>query len=164
MEKSLRSKYRLRKISQDIKPNKLLIEDIEKLKEIYISFWGTVDLYTDKEFKRLIIQNLSYSYKIDNEVIAYCLIDYKKRENIAEIYLLCVKKEYQGYHLGKTLLSFCLDNCCKSNIKNFCLHVSTENKLACNLYKKLGFTVKKFIKDYYHDEKDNDAYYMILNI
>ena len=130
-----------------------------------MSFWGTIDLYKNSEFKRIIKQNLSYLYRIDNEIIAYCLIDFIKKENIAEISLLCVKKEYQRNHLGESILSFCLNNSCNLNIKNFCLHVSTTNVSAYNLYKKEGFTIKCFIKDYYKDKnpEDNDAYLMVLD-
>ena len=68
--------------------------------------------------------------------------------------------------MGKSLLSFCLNNCSNLNKKNFSLNVSTTNFPAINLYEKEGFTIKTFIKKYYNDEnpKDNDAYLMTLDL
>ena len=87
-------------------------------------------------------------------------------KDIVRIILICVKKEYKGNHLGKSLLSFCINYCFNLGLKNFSLHVSTTNMPALKLYKKLGFRINKFIEKYYHDEnpKDNDAYYMTLHI
>ena len=165
MKKSINRKYKIENLIKN-NPIKMEIKDIPQIKEIYKSFWGTIDLFKNSEFKQVIKQNLSYEYKIDNEIIAFCLIEYPTNDNLAEIELLCVKKEYQGYHLGKSLLSFCINNCCNLNIKNFCLHVSSNNIPAINLYKNQGFTTKNFIKDYYHDKdpNDNDAYFMILDM
>ena len=152
MVKKYRTRYKMKKLLQEIKPVKIILSDIPKIKEIYISIWGTIGLFSNLEFRRVIKQNISYLYKIDNEVIAFCLIDYQKKENISEICLLCVKKEYQGFHLGESLLSFCLNKCSNLNKKNFSLHVSTTNFPAINLYEKKGFTIKTFIKKYYNDE------------
>ena len=165
MAEIARKRYKIKKIIKEIKPIKVVLSDIPQIKEIYKSFWGTVDLYKNKEFKNIIKQNLSYSYKIKDEIIGYCLIEFFKKENIAEIDLICIKKEYHGYHLGKSLLIFCIDNCYNLNIRTFRLYVSTTNIPAFNLYKKEGFVIKDFVEDYYHDNnpKDNDAYCMILN-
>ena len=166
MAKGIRKKYKNKKIIKDIKPIKMELEDIPQIIEIYKSFWGSIDLYKNSQFKKIIKQNLSYLYKIKNEVIAYCLVEFKNNKNTAEIDLLCVKKEFQRYHLGETLLSFCLTNCVNLNIKTFYLHVSTNNTPALKLYQKKGFTTKNFIKKYYNDKnpEDNDAFLMILNV
>ena len=79
---------------------------------------------------------------------------------------MCVKREFKGNHLGKSLLSYCINYCNELDFKNFALHVSTTNTPAFNLYKKLGFVIKDFIQQYYDDEKpeDSDAYLMTLNM
>lgn len=151
---------------QNLEPVKMKIEDLPQIAEIYISYWGTMCLYPDTTFERIIRQDLSYVYKIKDEVIAFCLIYYDLNDDNAEIALLCVKKEFKGNHLGKSLLSFCINYCKDLNYKNFSLHVSTTNMPAINLYKNLGFVTRDFIKEYYDDGKpeDNDAYFMTLNM
>ena len=166
MGKVLEEKDYIERIIKDIKPIKMAIEDLPQIAEIFISYWGTMGLYHDTVFERIINQNMSYVYKIHDEVIAFCLMSYDYNDDIVEVDLLCVKKKYKGFHLGKNILSFCIDNCIKLNYNNFCLHVSTTNTPAFNLYKKLGFEIKEFIAEYYSDEKpeDRNAYYMELKI
>ena len=165
MGQNLLSIFNLNKFFQEPKPIKMTKEDIPQIIEIYKSYWGTIGLYKDSTLKKIISQKISYAYKKGGEIIAFCLIYYTKNK-IGIITLICVKKEYKGHHLGKSLLSFCINNCSKLNIKKFSLHVSTTNLHAFTLYKNLGFIVKKHITNYYHDEnpKDNDAFYMTLNI
>ena len=149
----------------NIKPILMTINDIPQINEIYKSFWGAQTLYNNNILEKIINLNMSYTYKIKNEVIAFCLMAYNNKKKLISVILLCVKKEYQGKHLGKSLLSFCINMCKNRNFRNFDLHVSTTNLTAFILYKKLGFVVNSFIKNYYHDvnSKDNDAYYMTLN-
>ena len=87
-------------------------------------------------------------------------------KRIIEIDLLCVKKEYKGNHLGKSLLNFCINICKRLNFNNFGLHVSTTNTTAIGLYSKLGFKIRDIIENYYNDynPKDNNAYYMTLTL
>ena len=151
---------------ENIPPVKMTIEDLPQIAEIFISYWGTKGLYRDVEFERIINQDISFVYKINDEVIAFCLIEYLYEKDTVEIDLLCVKREFKGNHLGKSLLSYCINYCNELDFKNFALHVSTTNTPAFNLYKKLGFVIKDFIQQYYDDEKpeDSDAYFMTLNM
>ena len=151
---------------ENIPPVKMTIEDLPQIAEIFISYWGTKGLYRDVEFERIINQDISFVYKINDEVIAFCLIEYLYEKDTVEIDLLCVKREFKGNHLGKSLLSYCINYCNELDFKNFALHVSTTNTPAFNLYKKLGFVIKDFIQQYYDDEKpeDSDAYLMTLNM
>ena len=156
----------IERLIKNIKPTHLKIEDIPQVAEIFISYWGTMCLYHDTVFERIVDQNISFVYKIENEVIAFCLMEYNYKKDIVEVDLLCVKKEFRGHHLGKSILSFCINYCKKLNLKCFSLHVSTTNKPALNLYKKLGFVICGYNNNYYSDEKpeDSNAYYMKLNI
>ena len=166
MGERIEKKDYIENLIKNIKPIKMKIEDLPQIAEIYISYWGTMCLYKDEEFERIINQNLSFVYKIEDEVIAFCLMEYNYKYDIVIVDILCVKKEFKGHHLGKSLLSFCINYCKDLNYKHFCLHVSTTNIPAFNLYEKLGFVIFGFIPKYYRDEKpeDSDAYYMTLNI
>ena len=151
---------------KDIKPILMKIEDIPQISEIFISYWGTMCLYKEITFVRIISQNLSYVYIIGDKIIAFCLMEYNYEDDIVEVVLFCVRKEFKGHHLGKKLLSFCIKNCFEFGFNTFSLHVSTTNVPAFNLYKKAGFKIREFIPKYYMDEKpeDSNAYFMILNM
>ena len=153
-------------LAKNIKIEKMKVEDIQQIAKIYISYWGSMCLYSEKQFEMIISQNISYVYKNENEVIAFCLMKYNFMNNTINVDTLCVKQEYRGFHLGQNILSFCLKNCMELGFRDFSLHVSTTNIPAFNLYKKMGFVIKGFIQKYYIDVKpeDSDAYYMELNI
>ena len=153
--------------NKNIIPIKLSINDIPQIIEIYKSYWGNTGLYKYSLFRLIIEQNLSYAYKIGDDVIGFCLMENNPKEKNIEIALLCIKRGFQGFHLGYNLLSFCLNLCKNLNFHHFSLHVSMTNKIALSLYTKLGFKIEKLIKKYYNDEyieniEDNDAYYMTL--
>jgi len=151
---------------KSILPIKMVSKDIQQVIDIYKSYWGYRGLYAYSFLKRVIEQNLSYAYKIGEEIIAFCLVENVPDKRIIEIDLLCVKKEYKGNHLGKSLLKFCINICKRLNFKNFGLHVSTTNTPAFELYSKLGFKIRNSIQNYYNDNnpKDNNAYYMTLSL
>ena len=149
---------------KNLRPILMTIDDIKEISEIFISFWGDQGLYSEKTFINIINQELSYVYKLNGQIIAYCLVEYNNDKRIAEIALLCVRKGFQGYHLGQNILKYSIEKCEEIGITNFGLHVSTTNTRAFNLYKKLGFLIQNFIPKYYDDEEpeDSDAYYMTL--
>ena len=141
-----------------------IMDDVSQINHILISIWGKHSIYDTNYYFKILKNNLSYVYKNDKEVIAVCLInDFQSYKSI-NIDLICVKIEYQGKGLGKSLLEFCINNCMKRGFYEFFLHVATTNQRAINLYKKLGFTIVKFIKNYYHldNPPDKDAYMMRL--
>ena len=164
MGESINQEKSIERLIKNIKVDYMKIEDIPQVAEIFISYWGTMCLYHDTVFERIINQNISFVYKIQNEVVAFCLMEYNNIKDIVEVDLLCVKKEYRGYHLGKSILSFSINFCRGLNLKNFSLHVSTTNMPALNLYKKLGFVICGYNQKYYTDEKpeDSNAYFMKL--
>ena len=97
MGKVLEEKDYIERIIKDIKPIKMAIEDLPQIAEIFISYWGTMGLYHDTVFERIINQNMSYVYKIHDEVIAFCLMSYDYNEDIVEVDLLCVKKNIKDF-------------------------------------------------------------------
>jgi ribosomal protein S18 acetylase RimI-like enzyme len=148
----------------DYKPELALIDDISQINNIIVSFWGKNSKYDNKFYYRVLKHNLSYVYKIDNEIIAVCLIEKFERKKEIDIALLCVKKPYQRNGLGKSLLNFCINNCMKQGYYDFFLHVSTTNQIAINLYKKLGFYAIKYVPNYYHTDPPphNNAFLLKL--
>ena len=61
-------------------------------------------------------------------------------------------------------MKYSIDKAKNEGVNKFYLHVSQNNEYAINLYKKLGFIVKKSYKNYFHSKKNperNPAYLMI---
>ena len=143
-----------------------VLDDIPQINDIIISFWGKKAVYTNQFYYHVLKCNLSYVYKLDRELVAVCLVECSQKDNVIFIDLLCVKKNYQGNGLGKALMDFCIKNCVKEGYTKFFLHVAITNKVAFNLYKKLGFSIDKTINNYYSSDKppDNDAYLMKMEI
>ena len=139
--------------------------DIGQILKISTTFWTDEGYYPPAELLTVIKDNLSYSIKIQGEIISFCLVQrmgYKK----GLIYLIAVKEEYQKKGLGYRILKYCINNAKKEGISNFFLQVSINNEKAINLYKKFGFKVSKIIENYYHSKitpEINPAYLMILN-
>ena len=52
---------------------------------------------------------------------------------------LMIDREFRGDGLGKYLLNFILEKAKKSGIRTAILHVFSDNEIACELYKKMGF-------------------------
>ena len=149
----------------NLEPILATFKDIRKIKDIGYYFWKKEGVYSDDFYISVLLQNLSFVYKIANDLIAVCLTRYCKYTGYVGIDLLCVKKEYQGKGLGKALLNYCIENCMKLGLKLFELHVATTNIPAYNLYKKLGFKNIKTIENYYFNDEppDRDAYLMRLD-
>ena len=137
------TKHFVVKIGENMKPEKMKIKDLSQLIEMHKSNWGNRGLFKYSVYKSIIEQNLSYVYKVGDDVLGVCLMEYIPSQKNVEVDLICIKKELQGNHLGKSLLSFCINNCKNLKYKSFSLHVSTRNIPAFNLYTKLGFKIEK---------------------
>ena len=144
-------------------PTIAVFADIPQMDAISQDNWGEEGKYSLNFYTSILSQNLSYVYKEKNgEVTAFCLARYESKTGRVGICLFCVKKNYQGKGLGKSLLTFCIDNCRKKGLESFYLHTAVTNYPAINLYLKLGFHVTETILNYYcNDPKPhNDAFLM----
>ena len=88
-------------------------------------------------------------------------------ETFCEISVLGVSPEMQGKKIGEfTLLSLLID-AYKRGVRMAQLHVKEDNKIALNLYIKIGFKILGLRSNYYENIKDNsfsDAYLMELKL
>ena len=143
----------------------ITVNDIDQILKISTSFWSDEADYSRKLLISVINDELSFSIKVQNEIICFCLIQ-REGFNNGYIFLICVKTDYQHKGLGYKLLNYCINNAKKQQgIRQFFLHVSINNEPAINLYKKCGFIIKKKYKNYYRSKKkpeENPAYLMIL--
>jgi ribosomal-protein-alanine N-acetyltransferase len=102
------------------------------------SFFSENNNPTVLEINGQIIGFLSYFYILDE----------------AELFLITVKKEFQGLGYGKILLEHLLNKLKENNVKVCYLEVSSKNSRAINLYKKFGFYEYSYRKKYYSNSDD----------
>jgi len=79
-------------------------------------------------------------------------------EKEARIMIIAVDKEFRGQGIGKRLLELFEGEAKKLKVEKMRLEVKTSNKVAINLYKKMGFIISNMLPAYYND--GSDAYVM----
>jgi len=97
---------------------------------------------------------------IGNAVVGYVVVSYREEE--AKIMSLAVKKEFRGRGIGKMLLKEVIKNARGKGVKRLTLEVRVSNRVAQELYKKMGFEIAGILESYYSDGES--AYLMCLNL
>lgn len=88
----------------------------------------------------------------NGEIIGYMIGQYEK-DNF-HICSIGVTNKYRRKGIGKLLIDYLVINS-NSDYKSITLNVHDENESGINFYKKNGFQVEKFLKDYYGDSLDS---------
>eukprot|EP00009_Paramoeba_aestuarina_P002668 CAMPEP_0201513406 /NCGR_PEP_ID=MMETSP0161_2-20130828/5464_1 /ASSEMBLY_ACC=CAM_ASM_000251 /TAXON_ID=180227 /ORGANISM="Neoparamoeba aestuarina, Strain SoJaBio B1-5/56/2" /LENGTH=154 /DNA_ID=CAMNT_0047909597 /DNA_START=51 /DNA_END=511 /DNA_ORIENTATION=+ len=73
-------------------------------------------------------------------------------DGVKKLYIMTlgVLSAYRERGIGKALVDFVLDLCkTRPDVKQVYLHVQTNNEVAINFYRKLGFEIGNIIEDYY---------------
>jgi ribosomal protein S18 acetylase RimI-like enzyme len=101
---------------------------------------------------------------INNDHVAFTLLEFDKLLKSMTIVSLGVKEEYRGNKIGKLYINWIKS---KYPDHDIYLHVSIRNENAVKLYKSTGFKIIKTQKEYYSDmgyepyvKNGLDAYYM----
>lgn len=87
--------------------------------------------------KENIALNLSYEIINNNNPIGFCLTGI--RDDVAWCGGIGITPDFRGQGLGKRLLTECIAELCKSNLKYYQLECIKENERALKLYRSLGF-------------------------
>lgn len=85
-----------------------------------------------------------------HDILGYLII--RKIFDEAEILRMAIKPSFQGRGLGKKFLGEVIKALEREGIKRIFLEVNKENKMAYNLYRKLGFEEVYIRKGYYVNE------------
>lgn len=104
--------------------------------------------------------NMLFVAEIDSVIVGYILVLIKRKN--AKLYSIGVKEEFRGRKIAQKLLEFSIKELSSIAPKALFLEVRVDNIVAINLYKKIGFTIKKKLNKFYLD--GCDAYLMELNI
>ncbi|CAN0460382.1 unnamed protein product, partial [Hapterophycus canaliculatus] len=112
-------------------PKGLDFEEIQKLLEsnfdVYSKFTPSID-----ELKSF--SDTTYIIKENNKIVAFAIC--QNTGNTAELRFLLVLKEQRGSGYGSLLMKYLSFD---KDINRLLLWVNIENKIAINLYKKMGF-------------------------
>lgn len=83
--------------------------------------------------------------------------------NEAHITNVAVHPDYRGQGIGEAIMHGLVGTAIKQRVSGMTLEVRTSNKIAQNLYRKLGFAARGIRKAYYSDNGE-DALIMWMNI
>ncbi|ABB44479.1 SSU ribosomal protein S18P alanine acetyltransferase [Sulfurimonas denitrificans DSM 1251] len=102
--------------------------------------------------------NMLFVAEIDNIIAGYILVLIKRKN--AKLYSIGVKEEFRGRKIAQKLLEFSIKKLSSIGFDSLLLEVRVDNEVAINLYKKIGFSIKKNLNEFYLD--GCDAYLMEL--
>ncbi|MFT8323058.1 MAG: ribosomal protein S18-alanine N-acetyltransferase [Bacillus sp. (in: firmicutes)] len=138
------------------------VEDIEEVYKIEMMSFTTP--WSKEAFYNELTQNRFASYMViehEKHLVGYCgvwiVVDEAHITNIA------VLQEFRGKKLGEKLLKSIIQQAKNKGAVTMTLEVRVSNKVAQNLYRKLGFQDGAIRKSYYTDNKE-DALVMWVKI
>lgn len=94
----------------------------------------------------------------NNKVIGYA-VGVLERNSVGHIVSIAVSRDYRGKGIGRKLLEELERRLKNKGARVFKLEVRISNRIAINLYVKLGYKTKEVVKNYYPDGED--AYVMV---
>ena len=100
-----------------------------------------------------------YVYVLNKTVIGY--IGFRVYDDQAEMMNFVVSNDHQDEGYGSQLLSYCLDELEKKDVKTISLEVRKSNKKAQHVYEKMGFKLSHIRKKYYENE---DGYVLVKEV
>lgn len=168
-----------------IKIREITFSDLEKAEE-FLNFFNSLieeeamiclnrkkTLEEEKEWLKRVLESIDKKEKVmlvaedNNKIVGISEVTLEKgRKNHIAVFAISVRKEYRGIGLGEKLMSQVLELAEKKlKPKTFYLSVFANNKIAINLYKKLGFKkVAKIPKQLQYKGKLIDEIIMIKEL
>ncbi|MGP7819577.1 ribosomal protein S18-alanine N-acetyltransferase [Niallia sp. 01092] len=140
----------------------MTVEDIEEIYTIETMSFTTP--WSKEAFYNELTQNRFAAYVViehNKHLVGYCgvwiVVDEAHITNIA------ILPEYRGIKLGEKLLKKIMQEAKNKGAVTMTLEVRVSNKIAQNLYRKLGFQDGAIRKNYYTDNQE-DALVMWVKI
>lgn len=99
--------------------------------------------------------------EIGNKVVGY-VVTMEVDKFTGKIVSIAVRKEFRGKGIGEALMRKAIERLIMRGKQKIALEVRVSNKVAQQLYRKLGFKIVETIPKYYSDGED--AYYMVLSL
>lgn len=129
---------------------RLAVKSVCKEKKYLSSTTGFSEEETAQFVKRIIENNYTQFYAIDNDkVIGWCDINPRPHEFHSHVGILGMGllREYRGMGIGTKLLKKAIAHAKKRGIEKIELEVFESNEIAQKLYQKTGFQVEGIKKN-----------------
>jgi ribosomal-protein-alanine N-acetyltransferase len=130
-----------------MKLKKLTIKkmDIKDLDEVlFIDISSSLTPWSKKMFMEEMLNPFAYCFIIQfkensehHQVIGY--ICFRMIEDESELLNICVHPHYRQLGIGKKMMQFYIEFCCKKEIKTFYLDVNFTNQPAIQLYQLFSY-------------------------
>lgn len=132
-------------------------KDAELIKDVYTKFYSKSRFRRNKNVKDYILIK-------DKDIIGFCGFNKEETETI-DIYWLnwtAIKKgnEKKGY--GRLLLNHILKELKIRKCRKLYVSTSSENNIAIDFYKEIGFNEEAVLKDYY--KKNENSIIFSINL
>lgn len=116
-------------------------------------FKGPTTKYTKNELKELVKDKLNPIFVYDNDGViyghAFCIhkqeLNHNVLTDIKTLYIddICVKEEYRGKNVGKSLFEYVKKYALENHYYNITLNVWSCNESAYKFYQKMGLVPQK---------------------
>lgn len=87
----------------------------------------------------------------DDQPVGYGTLLFRRNSRTARLYSFCVEPQGRGEGLGRRLLETLEGEASKRHLDQMTLEVRADNRVAIGLYRRMGFTLQRWIDDYYAD-------------
>jgi len=143
----------MRKKNINIKLRRARKEDLDSIQRIEsLSFKNPYPPYYTKALIES-LSDVSLVAEVEDKIVGYIFsrIEYGK---VGHIITIAVDPEYRRMGIGERLMREVLNILKELGCQSVYLEVRISNEPAINLYKKLGFVIKKRVPKYYKDGED----------
>ncbi|GAB3344034.1 MULTISPECIES: GNAT family N-acetyltransferase [Chromohalobacter] len=86
-----------------------------------------------------------------NEVVGYATLLFRRNSRVTRLYSFCVAPQARGGGVGRVLLEALEREARRRDMARLQLEVRADNRVALGLYRRMGFSVLRWLDDYYVD-------------
>ncbi|GGX96767.1 hypothetical protein GCM10007160_25500 [Litchfieldella qijiaojingensis] len=87
----------------------------------------------------------------EDQPLGYGTLLFRRNSRSARLYSFCVHPEARGEGLGRRLLEVLEREARRRDMLQITLEVRADNRVALGLYRRMGFTLQRWMDDYYVD-------------
>ena len=131
-----------------------LDNDLDAISEIEQKCFSGPIAYSKRQLAYLILHANSSSFveSFRGVIRGFVIVTYRQRSLTSHIETIDVDPTYTKLGIGLRLLTYAEEDMRKRGKRWSQLEVSENNRVAFNLYKKAGYTLKERVKGYYKYE------------
>ena len=125
------------------------LEDLESVCSIEQQFGA--EAFSKSSLRRFIMNSQTVVLHSNELILGYAILLSRKNSKQARLYSIAIAKQYQGRRFGLVLMHAIDDIAIDNGYQKITLEVSWHNKVAIQLYTKMGYKEIKILDNYYKD-------------